>query len=141
MYLAPNSSGPLLRERRDGAATDFRNPTYTGGVNFVAEVVPFRGSSKDIDKQWVKAIVSPENTVENPMPAYLGMDFSTSNNAHSTWYPDGPHQHEAFNGTYQTYVPEETCRGKELGVRLSHSTAGEWLRITGITLWFNQAAR
>lgn len=141
MYLAPNSSGPLLRERRDGAPTDFRNPTYTGGVNFVAEVVPFRGSSKDIDKQWVKAIVSPENTVANPMPAYLGMDFSTSNNAHGTWYPDGPHQHIAFNGTYQTYIPEETCRGKELGVRLSHSTAGERLRITGLTIWFNQAAR
>jgi hypothetical protein len=141
MYLAPNSSGPLLRERRDGAATDFRNPTYTGGVNFVAEVVPFRGTSKDIDKQWVKAIVSPENTGDNPMPAYLGMDFSTSNNAHSMWYPDGPHQHIAYNGTYQTYIPEETCRGKELGVRLSHSTAGEWLRITGLTIWFNQAAR
>lgn len=141
MYLAPNSSGPLLRERRDGAASDFRNPTYTGGVNFVAEVVPFRGSSRDIDKQWVKAIISPENTSENPMPAYLGMDFSTSNNAHSTWYPDGPHQHIAYNGTYQTYIPEETCRGKELGMRLSHSTASEWLRITGITLWFNQAAR
>jgi hypothetical protein len=141
MYLAPNSSGPLLRERRDNASSDFRNPTYTGGVSFVAEVVPFRGSSQDIDKQWVKAIVSPENTATNPMPAYLGMDFSTSNNAHSTWYPDGPHQHIAFNGTYQTYIPEETCRGKELGVRLSHSTAGEWLRITGLTIWFNQAAR
>lgn len=141
MYLAPNSSGPLLRERRDNAPSDFRNPTYTGGVNFVAEAVPFRGSSRDIDKQWVKAIVSPQNTEANPMPAFLGMDFSTSNNAHSTWYPDGPHQHEAYNGTYQTYVPEETCRGKELGVRLSHSTASEWLRITGITLWFNQAAR
>lgn len=141
MYLAPNTSGPLLRERRDNTRADFNNPTYTGGVNFTVEMVPFRGSSKDIDKQWVKAIVSPENTVDNPMPAYLGMDFSTSNNAHSTWYPDGPHQHIAFNGTYQTYIPEETCRGKELGVRLSHSTAGEWLRITGLTLWFNQAAR
>jgi hypothetical protein len=141
MYLAPNTSGPLLRERRDNAASDFRNPTYTGGVSFVAEVVPFRGSSTDIDKQWVKAIVSPENKGTNPMPPFLGMDFSTSNNTHSTWYPDGPHQHEAFNGTYQTYVPEETCRGKELGMRLSHSTASEWLRITGITLWFNQAAR
>lgn len=141
MYLAPNSSGPILRERRDMAASDFRNPTYTGGVPLTVEVVPFRGSSRDIDKQWVKAIVSPENTATNPMPAFLGMDFSTSNNAHSVWYPDGPHQHEAFNGTYQTYVPEETCRGKELGVRLSHSTAGEWLRITGLTLWFNQAAR
>lgn len=141
MYLAPNTSGPLLRERRDNAPSDFRNPTYTGGVPFTVEVVPFRGSSKDIDKQWVKAIISPENTTENPMPGYLGMDFSTSNNAHSTWYPDGPHQHIAFNGTYQTYIPEETCRGKELGVRLSHSTASEWLRITGITIWFNQAAR
>lgn len=141
MYLAPNTSGPILRERRDNAPSDFRNPTYTGGVPFVVEVVPFRGSSKDIDKQWVKAIISPENTTENPMPGFLGMDFSTSNNAHSTWYPDGPHQHIAFNGTYQTYIPEETCRGKELGVRLSHSTASEWLRITGITIWFNQAAR
>jgi hypothetical protein len=141
MYLAPNSAGPILRERRDLAATDFRNETYTGGVSFVAEPVPFRGKAADLDKQWVKAVVSATNTTAHPMPAYLGMDFSTSNNGHSTWYPDGPHQHEAFNGTYQTYIPEETCRGKELGMRLSHSTASEWLRITGLTVWFNQAAR
>jgi len=138
MYFAPTGGGPILRERRDKAPTDFYAPNNTSGVSFGVEYVPFKGSAPTAEKQWVKAVLSVENSNTIPMPDTVGMWFSTSNDGHSTWWGN---QHTAHgDGIYATYSPLEVCRGAELGVKVEHSTGGEWLRIKDLALTFNQAS-
>jgi len=138
MYFAPTTSGPILRERRDKAPTDFYAPNNTSGVSFGVEYVPFKGTAPTAEKQWVKAVLSVENSSTIPMPQQVGMWFSTSNDAHSTWWGN---QHTAHgDGIYATYSPLEVCRGAELGVKIEHSTGGEWLRIKDVAITYNQAS-
>lgn len=138
MYLAPTTSGSILRERRDKAPTDFYGPDNTTGVSFGVEYVPYRGTSPTAEKQWVKATLSVENSPAVPMPQSVGMWFSTSNDGHTTWWGN---QHTAHgDGIYATYSPLEVCRGGELGVKIEHSTPGEWLRIKDLSLTYNQAS-
>lgn len=138
MYLAPTTSGPILRERRDKAVTDFLAPDNVHGVDFGVEYVPFRGTAATAEKQWVKAVLSVENSSASPMPETVGMWFSTSNDGHTTWWGN---EHTAHgDGIYATYSPLEVCRGAELGVKVEHNTPLEWLRIKDLGLTYNQAS-
>lgn len=136
MYFASPSGGPLLRERRDVAPSDYQHADGTG-VAWTVEFVPFKGKSPGGEKQWVKAQLNVENSSTIPMPDTMDMFFSTSNDGHSTWWGN---EHTAFgDGIFATYTPLEVCRGLALGARLAHDTPAEWPRVKGLALYYNDS--